>query len=102
MECSIAYALERVGCPATALKTEQRDCIKYLYDTFIEEVSLVLLRSHKDEYVAYIETSRYKHCVIEYKLGSLCMYVCMHVCMYVCMYVYHILRVIFDGFLDDT
>jgi len=26
------YALERFGCPAIALKTEQRDCIKYLYE----------------------------------------------------------------------
>ena len=28
----ITYALERVGCPAIALKTEQRDCIKHLYE----------------------------------------------------------------------
>ena len=32
MERSITYALERVGCPAIALKTEQRDCIKHLYE----------------------------------------------------------------------
>ena len=30
MEHSITYSLERVGCPAITLKTEQRDCIKYL------------------------------------------------------------------------
>ena len=32
MEHSIMYALERIGCLAIALKTEPRDCIKYLYE----------------------------------------------------------------------
>ena len=32
MERSITYALERVGCPAIALKMEQRDCINHLYE----------------------------------------------------------------------
>ena len=32
MERSITYALERVGCPAIALKTEQRVCLKHLYE----------------------------------------------------------------------
>ena len=32
MERSITYTLERVGCPAIALKMEQRDCINHLYE----------------------------------------------------------------------
>ena len=40
MERSITHALERVVCPAIALKTEQRDCIKHLYKLTVVKIQV--------------------------------------------------------------
>ena len=38
MDCSISYALEKIGWPSVILKPEQRECIEHLYgrkDVFV-------------------------------------------------------------------